>query len=158
MASQPIVVRRARREDAEALAEFVARLKQVNEELDPMYLTRDDLHTLAKAYVERSLEDGNTIVLVAEQDGRVVGFVRAVIVDRVFYEPRTEALITDIYVHPSYRRRGVATLLVEKLAEEARRRGVGLLAAEYPPGNRIAERFFAKLGFKPLLIRVYRRI
>ncbi len=158
MAATPITVRRAAKTDLDKLVEFVVRLKQVNEELDPMYVTREDLAEAARRYIERSLEDPNTLILVAEHEGRVVGMVRAIIIDRVFYEPRSEALITDIYVHPSYRRRGVATALVERLAEEVRRKGVGLLAAEYPPGNRIAERFFSKLGFKPLLVRVCRRL
>jgi ribosomal protein S18 acetylase RimI-like enzyme len=158
MSQAPITIRKARKEDLERIAEFVVRLKQVNEELDPMYVTRDDLASVARHYIERSLDDPNTILLVAEHESTVVGMVRAVIVDRVFYEPRIEALITDIYVHPSYRRRGVASLLIEKLAEEARSRGISLLAAEYPPGNRIAEKFFSRMGFKPLLVRVYRRL
>ncbi len=157
--TQPVIqIRRAEEKDVEALVDFIVRLKQVNEELDPMYITRENLAETVKAYVERSLKDTNTILLVAECEGKIVGMVRAAILDRMFYEPRMEALITDIYVHPSYRRRGVATALIERLAEEARRKGVGLLAAEYPPGNKIAERFFARLGFKPLLVRVYRKI
>ena len=158
MAVEHVEVRRAEEQDVDRIAEFIARLKQVNEELDPMYVTREDLAETARRYVEESLRNPNVIMLVAVHDGKVVGVVRATVVDRLFYEPRTEALITDIYVHPSYRRRGVASLLIDRLAEEAKRRGIKLLAAEYPPGNRIAERFFSKLGFKPLMVRVYRKV
>ncbi len=156
--AEEIVVRKAEARDIEVLADYVARLKQVNEELDPMYITREDLEETAREYIEKSLEDPNTVLLVAEKNGKVVGMVRATILDRVFYEPRLEGLVTDIYIHPSHRRRNIAGLLLEKLAETLRERGVELLAAEYPPGNRIAERFFEKHGFKPLLVRVYKKI
>ncbi len=158
MSLEAISVRRAEERDLEALTEFVVRLKQVNEELDPMYVTREDLSETVRRYIEESLRNPNVIMLVAERDSKPVGMVRAVIVDRLFYEPRMEALITDIYVHPSHRRKGVASLLIERLAEEAKRKGVSILAAEYPPGNKIAGRFFSKLGFRELLVRVYKRI
>ncbi len=158
MAHQIVAIRPAREEDIEILAEFVIRLKQVNEELDPMYITRHDIREVAERYVKESLSDKNVILLVAETDGKVIGMVRAVIHERLFYEPRKEAIITDIYVHPSYRRRALASMLLDRLADELRERGVSLLVAEYPPGNKIAEKFFEKTGFKPILIRVYRYV
>ncbi len=156
--AEEIVVRRAEPGDVDTLVDFVVRLKQVNEELDPMYITREDLEEAARKYIEQSLGEENTILLVAEKAGKVIGMVRAVILDRLFYEPRLEGLITDIYVHPSHRRRNVAGLLLENLAAILAEKGVKLMAAEYPPGNRIAAKFFEKHGFKPLLVRVYRKI
>ncbi len=157
-ASGSITIREAEKRDSEKLAEFVVRLKQVNEELDPMYMVREDLEEVAREYIEKSFDNPDVVMLVAEAGDEVVGMVRAKIVDRLFYEPRLEGLVTDIYVHPLYRRRGVAKQLLDALEKRLAEKGITLLAAEHPPNNRIAEKFFAKEGFKPLLMRVYRKI
>jgi ribosomal protein S18 acetylase RimI-like enzyme len=158
VSAEDVVIREARQEDSSYLAEFFARLKTINEELDPMYITVADLREAVEKYIRESLGKDNVVLLVAEHNGSVVGALRAVIVDRVFYEPRLEGLITDLYVHPSYRRKGIAEKLIERLEEVLAQRGIELVAAEYPPGNRIANKFYEKLGFRPLLVRVYRRV
>ncbi|MET1129145.1 MAG: GNAT family N-acetyltransferase [Thermoproteota archaeon] len=158
MSAEDVVVREVRSEDFSHLVEFFARLKTINEELDPMYITVADLRETIEKYVRESLGKEDVVLLVAEHNGSVVGALRAAVVDRIFYEPRLEGLITDLYVHPSYRRKGVAEKLIERLEEILAQRGIELIAAEYPPGNRIANKFYEKLGFRPLLVRVYRKV
>ncbi|MET1101355.1 MAG: GNAT family N-acetyltransferase [Pyrodictiaceae archaeon] len=155
---EDMIIRRAEEKDVDALVDFIVRLKQVNEELDPTYIVRDDVEEVARRYIKESLGRDDVIILVAEHNGRPIAMVRAELRERLFYEPRREALITDLYVHPSYRRRGIGEKLVRSLESILVDKGIRLLAAEYPPGNTIASRFFEKEGFKKLLVRVYRRL
>ena len=153
-----VYVREAVEEDLEAVASMVARLKMVNEELDPHFKVVDDLEEAAKQYVAEAIGSEDKIVLVAvdEETGKPVGVVIAELVDRVFYKPRLKAVITDFYVLPRYRRRRVGALLVERVAEKAREKGAGILAAVFPAGNNIAREFYSKLGFRDLQVEVYK--
>ena len=150
-------VRPASESDVEIIANYIARLKTLNEELDPHYEAVEELAEVTKKYVEDGLKDETKILLVAEheEDG-VVGVIKVDIVDRLFYKPRLKGVITDIYVHPSHRRRSVGKLLLEKAVEQLRNRGVKLVSAVYPEGNIISRKFYEKNGFVGLNCEVYK--
>jgi len=153
-----IVVRRMSEGDLEAVAELIARLKSLNEELDPNFKVVEDLDKVVREYLERSLKSDRVVVLVAEDEGNrlIAGVVRFELVDRLFYEPRLQAVITDLYVRPQYRRKRLGRLLVEKALDEARRMGAGIVTVVYPAGNRIADSFYTKMGFVELNKELYR--
>ena len=150
-------VRRVEERDLEVVADMIARLKVLNEELDPHFRVVEDLEEQARRYVKESLRNENVVMLVAYDSdaGEAAGVIRVEIVDRVFYKPRLKAVITDIYVKPKYRRRRVAATLLEKAKEEAKRRGAGIITAVYPANNVIAEMFYEKEGFKTLQVEKY---
>lgn len=151
-------IREASEGDVNSIAVMIARLKTLNEELDPSFRVREDLLEAAKEYARSSIDSSNVLLLVADVGGEVVGFIRVELVDRIFYEPRIKALITDLYVKPEYRRRGVGKLLVEAAIEEAMRRGAGLISAVFPEGNVIAKSFYQNLGFKPFQLEFFKPI
>jgi len=62
-------------------------------------------------------------------------------------------VIKELYVKPEHRRAGVATLLVNKAVDEARKLRAGLVAVEFPSANKIAEDLYLKIGFRPYLVR-----
>ncbi len=57
----------------------------------------------------------------------------------------------SVAVHPAYRQRGVATLLVRELIDVARNVGLEKLEAEFMGEQEGARRAFAGLGFRELL-------
>lgn len=153
-----ITVRMAREEDSGEIASLIARLKSLNEELDPHFKVVGNIDEVARAYVEETLKSPNAFILVAEdaEGGVIAGIIRVEIVDRLFYEPRLKAVITDIYVRPRYRRKRVGVLLLERAAEEAKRRGAGIITAVYPANNVIAASFYERIGFTRLQEEVYK--
>ncbi len=155
-----IVIRKPVESEVETLAGLVARLKSLNEELDPNYKTVNDLLDAARDYIKESLKLENVILLVAEDAdaGKIVGMVRVEIKNRRFYEPRIKGVITDLYVHPSYRRKKVGALLVDKAVEELQGRGINMITAIYPINNIIAKKFYENLGFTDLDLEVYKII
>lgn len=155
-----ITVRALSEEHVEGAARLVARLKMLNAELDPNLSVVDNLEEEALAYVRESIGKEDIVFLVAydEEQDRVAGIARAVVVDRRFYKPRRALLITDLYVDPRYRRKRVGTLLIEKLGEEALSRGINVLLVTYPAGNLIADRFYEHRGFRLLEAKRYKII
>ncbi len=152
-----VEVRYVGEEDVEAVADMIARLKTLNEELDPHFKVIDNLEEETRKYVKESLSSGNVVMLLAynSSTGEPVGVIRLEIIDRIIYKPRVKAIITDIYVKPRYRRRRIASILLEKAKEEAKRRGAGIIVAVYPANNLIAEAFYEREGFKTLQIEKY---
>lgn len=151
-------IRQARGEDVDQISELVLRLKKLNEEFDPLYTVRPEGLEIARKYVSESLESEDVIMLVAEALGKIVGVLRIEVRSRIFYEPLMVGVITDLYVMPSYRRRGVGEALVSTAIKTLRSRGVSLISAEFPPMNKIAVEFYTNMGFKPLLYMFFKEV
>lgn len=151
-------VRLAEKRDVEEIISLVIRLKKLNEEFDPLYTVRDDIAEVAKEYVEKSFAREDVFMLVAESSGRVVGVIRVEIRSRLFYQPVFEGVITDLYVLPSFRDKGVGTVLLDEAIKILRGKGISIIGAEFPPMNKIAVEFYQKRGFKPLLYTFFKEI
>lgn len=96
------------------------------------------------------LRDGETLVLVLEGGGAVVGFARA----ELWRPPPIHALtveahINEVYVAPDYRREGWGRRLVEAVEAWAMRRGASAIRAGVLAGNASAEAFWSGLGAAP---------
>jgi GNAT superfamily N-acetyltransferase len=59
-----------------------------------------------------------------------------------------EALVAELFTHPLYRARGLATTEVATAMNRLLKRGVKTLTVQFSEKNEIAKRLFAKLGFK----------
>jgi len=153
-----VTIRVAGKEDAKVLADFFSRMYKLNSEFDPLLLTPDDLEERVAKVVEKSLEDPNEILVVAEDQGKIVGAARVIIIDRIFYSPEKEAVIREFYVHPSYRRQGVGNEIVNFIESELRKKGIEILAAEFPSRNIIAVSFYRKMGFREIYCEFVKKI
>jgi len=150
----PIHLRPARAADIPAIVPLLLRLKRLNEEFDPLLKVREDAEAQASQLLLSQLDDPRSILLAAEGVGankdKVVGFVRAQVRERPFYTPEHEGVITDIYLLPLYRRRGVGEYLLREISSALKAKGAGVVVAEFPAQNEIAIRFYPKRGFRPI--------
>jgi ribosomal protein S18 acetylase RimI-like enzyme len=144
-----VSVRPPSRGDEEGLARLIYRFYAFNEEFDPAWALGENAEEDARREAEK-LAAGETsdIVLVAEVDGELVGYVRGVIRRFPLLKDGAIGVITELYVHPKYRGRRIGAVLIERFSDEARRRGAVRIAAEVPSRNVVAEKFYEKLGFR----------
>ncbi|HLY77578.1 MAG TPA: GNAT family N-acetyltransferase [Thermoplasmata archaeon] len=153
-AGAPVHVRPAREADLPALTPLIVRLKRLNEEFDPMLKVRPDVDEQAQSVLRSEIKNPKSLVLAAEgtgpDKGKIIGIVRASIRERPFYTPETEGVIIDIYLLPLYRRHGAGQYLVAHTIAELKERGAGIVTVEFPAQNEIADRFYAKCGFRPI--------
>ena len=114
---------------------------------------------VADAYLARMLErcatwDGS--VRVAIVDGDVVGFV--CVWARVPPEPDepTEpyAFISDVFVRPAHRGRGIGRALVDAAVEYARAREAAILRLDVLLANGAARRLYERAGFAARLVEM----
>jgi len=92
----------------------------------------------------RTVQDETVIILVAEVDKEVVGFIIA-----NCNKPLSKALIENIYVRPDNRGQGIGTALVKALVKEANAREYEYIAVLTPPTDTPAIKTYKKAGFTP---------
>jgi GNAT superfamily N-acetyltransferase len=110
-------------------------------------------------FLGTQLHEPDGVVLVAEREGRVAGYVWAGLEPLSWKELRDAAgFIHDVIVEESERRSGVATALVEAAVEWLREHGAPRVMLWSAQPNEQARRLFARLGFRPTMVEMTREL
>ncbi len=107
-----ITVRRLKLEDLEAIVEIDHRVLGTRR---PSYW-RQKIEEMGNEHPSKSL--------VAELDGKVVGFIMGTVSGWEFGVPNTIGWIDTIGIDPDYQKKGIATLLFKAIMEEFKKEGV----------------------------------
>jgi ribosomal protein S18 acetylase RimI-like enzyme len=135
-----MTIRPATKNDQELIRELWLEFEA--ELLGPDYLRE----TWEEAWSDLSQTVREGVALIAEEDGRAVGFVFCVLGDR----GRKTAHVTDIYVRPDARNQGIGQALLAGILEPARAAGLGHASLEVLTRNSAARRLYERLGFVPM--------
>lgn len=92
------------------------------------------------------IENKIAVYYIMREDGEMIGYCG-------MWEVSGEGHITNIAVHPNYRRRGYGAVLVDKLIETAVRKNLSLLTLEVRKSNLAARRLYERHGFVILGMR-----
>ncbi|SDQ45028.1 GNAT family N-acetyltransferase [Quadrisphaera sp. DSM 44207] len=115
---------------------------------------RGPVHAVVSApreRVEAVLARPDVEVHVALADDGPVGVVVLRLGDLLGLTGGAAVHVDQLYVHPAWRHRGVARQLLAAAVCSAERVGAEEVACVVPPGGREVQRFFARLGFAPLV-------
>ena len=147
-------VREARPGDRPALVRFMAELQDFERALEPNRQPGPEIADRHFAALEGWVaEHPGAATLVAEVDGRPAGFLLFGVVeefgDYVLPQNRAFGMLSDLWVGPDARGKGVARSLIA--AAEARLKAAGITRVEVTavPGNTTALRLYAELGYGP---------
>lgn len=151
------MIRAAVASDAVVIGKMWAQLVAHHHALDPAMprATAEGAHLYGRSLGDR-LEDSHTRVLVAEVDGRVVGYVLGVIVDLLpeMFEQQAGGFLADIYVEADCRRQGHGRALVTALTDWFRERGLEYFEWHVPANNPATIAFWRSMGGKAWQIRM----
>jgi ribosomal protein S18 acetylase RimI-like enzyme len=104
------------------------------------------------AWLVGQLERSDAFVLVAELEGRVVGYAYAGLEGTDYMALRGPAgALYDIVVDPARRRGGIGRALLEAAVAELRARGAPQVVLSTAEGNVAAQRLFRASGFRPTM-------
>ena len=135
------LVRQAGPGDLEQLAPLFDAYRQFYQQPSDLALARD--------FLAERLSRAESVVFVAERDGRAVGFVQLYpLFSSTAARPRRLWLLNDLFVSPDVRGGGVGRALMERarrLAEETGAVGLELVTAVT---NRGAQRLYESLGYR----------
>lgn len=143
--------REANEGDLKEIVELIIRLKRLNEEFDALLKVREDIEEKTKEYVKNSLKSNNSFIIVAEQNKKIIGILKAEVRERLFYLPIKEGFISEFYIMPEYRRKGLGKELLKFSIEKLKEKGAEIVTAEFPTQNKIASDFYAKQGFRSVI-------
>ena len=131
-------IRKAAADDLDLLVSLAERLE--SELPRPPY--REEPPEVERAKVERAVASG--VALIAEEDGRAVGYVLA----RYGGHRPATVHVSDLWVDPESRGRGVGHELLRRVGGEGLARGSRHLVLEVGSAGRQAIAFLERLGFE----------
>lgn len=100
----------------------------------------------SRSSFEEELKNILSCYLVAKINKKIVGYIGSwLIID--------ECHITNIAIHPDYRRRGIAMALVEYLLNYCNENGISYALLEVRKDNFSAQKLYERFGFKSDSIR-----
>ena len=146
-------------EDKPACLSFIAGLQQYEHTFEPdrrvdAHVAEDYFAALMKRVAE---QEGR--VFVAEVDGAAIGWAVLVIERNYVYvveEQRTYGYIAELFVRKDARGRGIGQALIEACEGEARRRGLKLMMIGVLPANARAAATYARAGYSPYAMELWK--
>ena len=108
-----------------------------------------DLEYLIEMEIEEHYS-GKRLLLVGELEGRLVGTIQLVYKhgDPLMADGCKSAYVQALEVHPDFRRKGVATQLLNRLEHEAKGKRFSHLTLMVEPDNEAALQLYFKHGYK----------
>ena len=154
-------IRAAAPGDLEVIGRLGALLVQEHHDFDErrFIAATPDTPRAYASYLGTQLANEKVVVLVAEQDGKVVGYTYAGVEGWDYMQLRGPAgVLYDIVVDPSYRGRGIGRALLERTMGELAARGAPRVVLSTAEQNGAAQRLFAGAGFRRTMIEMTREL
>ena len=155
------VIRSATNADLPRLGRLGALLVEVHHAFDAQRFlpTRDRMPADYASFLLRQLADPDVAVLVADDNGDVIGYAYAAVEGYDYMSLRGPAgVLHDIVVDPEYRRRGVGGLLLQAVLEFLRSRGAPRVVLSTAERNEAGQALFASAGFRRTVIEMTREL
>jgi ribosomal protein S18 acetylase RimI-like enzyme len=152
-------IRPATRDDLSQIGPLAASLVQAHHEFDPLrfFPATGNTPELYANFLGSQLGDPATVFLVADTDGRIVGYTYAALEGYDYMALRGPAgVLHDIVVDPAHRGHGVGRLLLDATIDQLTSRGAPRVVLFTAEKNHAAQRLFARLGFRPTMIEMTR--
>ena len=159
--SDAIAIRPATKSDLPALGRLGALLLETHYEFDRQrFMAPGESSDEGYAwFLGTQLGDDDVVVLVAERNDAVVGYVYAGLEPQSWKELREACgFIHDVVVEQGGRRVGIATALIAAATEWLRERGAPRVMLWTAQRNDGAQRFFERLGFRRTMVEMTREL
>lgn len=109
------------------------------------------------SFLGTQLAKKDVVVLVAERDGEVLGYIYAGVEGRDYMSLRGPAgVVYDIVVDPAQRGQGVGRMLLDAGVAALKSRGAPQIVLSTAQRNDVAQRLFTSAGFRPTMIEMTR--
>ncbi|HET9327887.1 MAG TPA: GNAT family N-acetyltransferase, partial [Candidatus Eisenbacteria bacterium] len=148
--AMPITIRPAVASDEAALGRYGGALMRLHHQLDPQrFITTERPEQGYGRFLVSQLSDPESVVLVAEREGLVVGYAFAALEPMSWKELRAACgFLHDVYVDQAARHAGVGRRLVEEAIRWLRSHGAPRVVLGSASANDAAQRLFTQLGFR----------
>lgn len=156
-----VVVRAAVPADIPAVGRLGALLVRLHHELDPVRFFPATSRTASGygEYLGGQLGQPETVMLVAERDGVVVGYLWGAVEGTDYMALRGPGgVVYDVVVDPAERGQGIGSRLLETGIGQLARRGAKQFTLSTAARNTGAQRLFERSGFRATMVEMTRDI
>ncbi|HEX7879866.1 MAG TPA: GNAT family N-acetyltransferase [Candidatus Eisenbacteria bacterium] len=151
-----ITIRPATTADQDSLGRFGGALMRQHHAEDPKrFIQVEHPEAGYGRFLVSRLTDANSLVLVAEREGNVVGYLYADVESTNWMELRGPCgMVHDIYVDAAARRSGAGHALMRAGIDWIRSQGRSQVVLSTKTGNEHAQRLFRLIGFRPTMVEM----
>jgi len=156
MSNARIHIRKAVSRDLPDLGRLSVELARLHASFDAERFAVSELtEPVFEAFFAKQLNRRDAVLLVAEQDGTVVGYAFVRMESASLEELRGPgAWIHDLYVEPAVRGMSIGRLLVQAAIDAARGLGSDSLMLSVSPWNKPAQRLFEATGLRATMVEM----
>lgn len=152
-----IRIRDAVEEDLPRVADLWEELARYHESLSEHFRLAWDSKRRWSEYLRTKFSEPSTKLIVAEEDGRLVGFMLCLLSPNApIYKERKVGVVSDVFVQEPRRRKGVAKKMLASAIQWFRKNKVSSVQLAVAHDNIEARLVWRKLGFEPYM--VYERL
>jgi len=152
-----MAIRAATEEDVNLFGQYGADLMQLHHDWDRQRFIAPSSRTPAMYadYLRSQLGKPDIVVLTAEVDGAVAGYVYAGIEGPDYMALRGPAgVIHDVFVEERQRRKGIGHMLLSSALKNLERLGALQIVLSTAHRNGAAQKVFESLGFRPTMVEM----
>lgn len=122
--------------------------KMTKEDINWVYKIEEESFSMpwSISSFEKELENDLTYYIIAEIDGKIVGYMGMWVV-------LGEGQVTNIAVAKAYRGKGIGKALLAHILEYAKQTDIKMLFLEVRESNRVARKLYESYGFSPIARR-----
>ena len=144
-----------------AVGRLGAMLVRMHHDLDPKRFipATSDTEKRYGGFLRSQLDEPKIVILVAEQDGSVIGYTYAGIEGTDYMSLRGPAgALYDIVVDPVYRGKGIGRTLLDATIDALKAKGAPRVVLSTAQGNEVAQHLFERAGFRRTMIEMTREL
>ncbi|AEH37761.1 GNAT family N-acetyltransferase [Halopiger xanaduensis] len=155
--SADVTIEPATSDDVEAVAELWVRLARGQRAYDSYVRADANRNRMRETLAAHQATDG-LLVARAGADDTLVGFVSFSLEHGTLELDATRGTISNIYVEPTHRGRGIGAALLEAAEDALADRGAEVVILEVMADNEAARRFYREQGFDAFRVTMERSL
>ena len=144
-----MIIRKFQKDDISQVLELCREVRQHHIDLLGGYFTEQDDEYETSAFME-ALENNNVVVLIAEDEGKIVGYLLSEFKELPYLINPKIAHIGNFGVNKNQRNKGVGKQLMDEFFLICKKYQIKEIRLGVYNQNEIAYNFYENYGFKPL--------
>ncbi|MEP6757414.1 MAG: GNAT family N-acetyltransferase [Chthonomonadales bacterium] len=142
------VIRVAQRRDLDQVVALWIEMMEFHGEFDERFSLKPGYRRETERHLVESMKSRGSRVFVAEEDGKIIGYVLGGVYQRrPVYPPGTYGFISDMSVSSCQRRSGVGRALAQSMLDWFKKEGVTSVELLTLNANPISNAFWESMGF-----------
>lgn len=159
MGEPEVKIRKAAARDMAFIVELWRKFGEERAGTDERYALRPEAEIIWAKWAGARMRDEASIILVAERGSDYVGYLLGHVDEaQPIFEHRRYGVITDCYVIPDLRRKGIGRRLVEQALDFFKKGDVKHVRVNALVKNALARAFWEKFGFGDFLYRMWKSL